>query len=473
MRRIIGCLNQSGGFLATIAIGKKLMNFLIIIQIYIKLTGLETKSGRKCNNLEEYENMNKINDITKDQFGKYNGNELAYVSEVLDSENRESRKNPFVGRLEKKFTETFRAKYAIAQNSGTSTLHSCLAALGVGAGDEVISPVQTVIMCGLATLHQNAIPVFADVEPDTFNVDPIDIERKITNKTKAIIAVHMHGLPAKMPEIIAISEKYNIPVIEDSAQCVLGKIDDKIAGTFGQLASFSFETKKHLSGGEGGMVITNDETLGTQVRRIAGLGYKTLEAGQALRALLPEQFQSPNYKRHNTLGWNYRMNELTAAVVLAQLERVEKLVQRRQETAGYFLEAIEGCDWIIPQKSPDGYQNSYWTFTVRYLGKEKFNFSWKDFWKKYKENGGDGFYGGLSLTVDEPVMVEKPFLKNYLPEGLCPGIKENFHFEKGSFPVAEKLQPQMMQFKCNYRNMEDAKKNANILRETWKNIKEK
>jgi perosamine synthetase len=415
----------------------------------------------------------KIKDLTKDPFGKYNGNELSYVNEVLDSENRESRKTPFVGRLEKKFSVIFGAKYAIAQNSGTSTLHSCLAALGVGAGDEVISPIQTVIMCGFATLHQNAIPVFADVEHDTFNIDPIDIERKITKRTKAIIAVHMHGLPAKMPEIMKISKKYNIPVIEDSAQCIFGKIDGKIAGAFGHLSSFSFETKKHLSGGEGGMVTTNDETLGTQVRRIAGLGYKTLEAGQALRALLPEEFQSPYYKRHNVLGWNYRMNELTAAVVLAQLERIDMLVQRRQKVAGYFLESIDGCDWIIPQRPPDGYENSYWTFTVRYLGKEKYNFSWEDFWKLFKQKGGDGFYGGLSLAVDEPVMIEKPFLNNYLPKNLYPEIKDAFQFEKGSFPVAEELQPQMMQFKCNYRNLDEAKNQAKILRSLIQSIEGK
>ena len=417
--------------------------------------------------------MNYNKDLTKDPSGKYNGNELSYVMEVLDSENRESRKNPFVGRLEHKFCQVFNSKYAIAHNSGTSTLHSSLAALGVGAGDEVISPVQTVIMCGFATLHQNAIPVFVDVDPNTFNMDPKDIEKKITKRTKAIIAVHMHGLPANMPSIMEISKKYNVPVIEDCAQTVLGKINGKLAGTFGHLSSFSFETKKHLSGGEGGMVITNIKELGTQVRRVAGLGYKTLEAGQALRAILPEEFQSPNYKRHNTLGWNYRMNELTAAVVLAQVERIEKLVLRRRKVAEYYLEALDSCNWIIPQYTPKGYENSWWTFTVRYKGVEKYNFSWKDFWKLYKKNGGDGFYGGLSLTVDEPVMIERPFLKKYLPNKLCPGIKESFSYQKGNFPVAEELQPQMMQFKCNYRNLEEAKRNASILKKTYIEVEQK
>jgi len=411
-----------------------------------------------------------MKDLTKDPFGKYNGNELLYVNEVLDSENRESRKTPFVGRLEQKFANQFGVNYAIAHNSGTSTLHSCLAAFDVGAGDEVISPVQTVIMCAFATLHHNAIPVFVDIEPDTFNMDPKDIERKITNKTKAIIVVHMHGLPSNMPEIMQLSEKYNIPIIEDCAQTVLGRINGQLAGTFGHLSSFSFETKKHLSAGEGGMVITNDEELGTKVRRMSGIGYKTLGASQALRATLPDEFQSPFYKRHNALGWNYRMNEVTAAVALAQLERIDYLVKRRQKVASYFLEAVDGCDWIIPQSSPDGYENSWWTFTVKYFGDEKYGVPWKIFWELYKKNGGDGFYGGLSLTINEPVFVKKPFLKNYLPEQLHLDLEKALSFEPGAFPVAEKIQPQMMQFKCNYRNLDEARNQTKILRSLIQSI---
>ena len=339
--------------------------------------------------------LHRINKIKNDPYGKYNGNEINYLLECMDSEDLGSKENPFVQRLEKKFCDVFGVKYAIAHNSGTSTLHTCLAAAGVGFGDEVISPAHTVIMNATTTLHQNAIPVFADIDPDTFNIDPLDIERKITSKTKAIFVVHMHGLPADMDPIMKIAKKNNLLVIEDSAQCVLGHYKGRLCGTIGDMASFSFESKKHLSIGEGGMVLTNNESFGTLIRRTAGNGYKVLEAGEGLRQLLPEEFQDPHYKRHNTLAWNYRMNEISAAVGLAQLERASMFVQKRQEVARYYLEALEDCDWIVPQKVPEGCENTYWTFTCKFLGQEFAGLSLKQFYKKYKANGGDGFYGGL------------------------------------------------------------------------------
>jgi perosamine synthetase len=409
-----------------------------------------------------------MKDLLSDPYGKYNGNEAEYVLRCLDSENIENKKEPWVQKFEKAFAARFNRGYAIAHNSGTSTLHTCLAAAGVGAGDEVISPAQTVIMNSFAILYQNAVPVYADIEEDTFNIDPEDIEKKITQRTKAIIAVHMHGLPADMDPIMNIAKKHNLYVIEDSAQCVLGKYKGILAGTIGHMASFSFEAKKHLSIGEGGMVVTDDECLAVAIRKTGGLGYKTLKAGEAVRQILPIEFQDPNYKRHDTLGWNYRMNEVSAAIGLAQLERVEFLVSRRQEVARFFLEALDGCEWIIPQKTPKGFENSYWTFTVRYEGEQTVGVSWKDFYNKYKNNGGDGFYGGLSVAYEEPVMVFKPFFKSYLPNINL--YKNAFNYEKGLCPVAERVQSKMMQFKTNYRNLDIARRQTEILRKTIKEI---
>ena len=383
-----------------------------------------------------------MNNIKENPHGKYNGNELDYVLEVLDSENMERKSNPYVNRFEKKFSEVFQSKYSIAHNSGTSTLHSCLFALGVRKGDEVISPAHTVIMNSFVTLHVGALPVYVDIDSDTFNMCPIDLEKKITDKTKAIQAVHMHGNPSDMVEIMRIAEKHNIPVIEDSAQCVLGYIDGKLVGTFGDMASWSFENKKHMSTGEGGMVTTDNEHYGTLVRKHSGLGYKTLEAGQSLRQLLPKDFQNPHYKRHDTLGYNYRMNELTAAVGLGQLERVEFLVDRRIKIARMYDEAFKDCDFIIPQKVLDCHVNTYWTYTVKYEGDD-----WFGLYNKVKENGGDGFYGGLSIPYQEPVMYRHDYYK-------------------GDCPNAEEVQPKMMQFKCNYRNLDEAKSKIDILKKT-------
>ena len=151
---------------------------------------------------------NKYGSVISDKnkpYGKYNGKELDYILEDLDSENMDRKANPYVNRLEEKFSEVFQSKYSIAHNSGTSTLHSCLVAAGVKEGDEVISPAHTVIMNSFVTLHMGAIPVYVDIDPDTFNMCPKDLEKKITSKTKAIQVVHMHGNPSDMVEIMKMS----------------------------------------------------------------------------------------------------------------------------------------------------------------------------------------------------------------------------------------------------------------------------
>ena len=390
--------------------------------------------------------LKKMELIKSNPDGKYNGNELDYILDVLDSENLERKSDPYVNRLEKKSCEVFKSKYSIAHNSGTSTLHSCLVAAGVQCGDEVISPAHTVIMNSFVSLYMGAIPVYVDIDPDTFNMDPKDLERKITNKTKAIQVVHMHGNPADMVAIMKIANQYNIPVIEDSAQCVLGYIGKDLVGTFGDMASWSFETKKHISTGEGGMVTTDSDEYGMIIRKHGGLGYKTLEAGQSLRQLLPKDFQNPNYKRHDTLGFNYRMNELTAAVGLAQLERVEMLVNRRKEVAKLYDDVFSYFDFIIPQKVLDDHINTYWTYTVKYEHND-----WFEFYNKVRDAGGDGFYGGLSVPYQEPVM-------------------SKFNYTKGECPNAEETQPKMMQFKANYRNLKIAEEKISILYQVLKKM---
>ena len=379
------------------------------------------------------------------------------------------KKKNFVSILEKKFSKKFNSKYAIAFNSGTSTLHACLAALNVGYGDEVITPAQTVIMCTFAILARNAKPIYADIDPDTFNIDYKDIEKKITKKTKAIIAVHMHGLPANMIEIMKISKKYNIPVIEDSAQCVLGKIGNKSSGSFGHLTSYSFETKKHISGFEGGMVTTNNRILAKKVRKFGGLGYKNLKSNKSLTPLLPQIFQNPNYKRHDSLGLNYRMNEPTAAIVLGQLEKVDRLVKKRIKVANFFLSSIKYCDWLVPQFVPAGYKHTYWTITLKYLGKEKLGLSWKEFYKMYKKKIKDGFYGGLSVVPEEPILKNikeiQKLIPNYNKCNYCKsGTKKCVETRKKYVCTnAYKIQPKMIQLKANYRNVFEARKKAKKL----------
>jgi perosamine synthetase len=377
--------------------------------------------------------------------GKYVGRELDYVSEVLRSDARSATIGGWTQRLERMFAGCFGVRYAIAHNSGTSGLDTCLRAAGIGSGDEVISPALTVIMDTFAILFQNATPVYADISPHTFNIDPEDVRRKITPRTKAIITVSLYGLSADMDPILTIAKENNLIVIEDNAQCLLGMYKGRLAGTIGHMSVFSFENSKHISVGEGGMVITNDDAFAERIRKFGGLGYKNLTPEGGRIKLNEDVFQDPNYKRHDCLGWNYRMAEICAAVAVAQLERVEAIVKMRQDVAQLFAEAIEGCSWLIPQAVPEGYTNTYWSYAVKYEGMAALRVHWQKFRATYVDMGGDGIYGAWSIPYEEPALKKLGY-----GNGLC--------------PIAEDLQPKLMQFKTNYRDLDQARKKADVLR---------
>lgn len=379
--------------------------------------------------------------------GKYLGNEPAYLQKVLNQESWSGTGGSWNHALEAAFCEKFGVRYAVAMNSGTATLHCALAAMGIGEGDEVISPALTVIMDAAATIHAGATPVFADVNPRTFEIDPKDVEKKITPRTQAIIAVALYGMTPDYDELLGLAAERGIAVIEDNAQCVLGTYKGTMAGTIGDMASFSFESTKHLSCGEGGILVTDDEVLAELSRKIGGHGYKNLRADEGRVRLNQDVFQNPHYKRHSIIGYNYRLNEFSAAVALAQLERVDELVAMRTKSAGMFRDVMASCDYLIPQYVPDNCVNSYYTLAARYEGMEQIGATWEEFRHAYIKNGGDGIYGAWSVPYEEPALK---------------GIFE------GDCPVAEELQPKIMQFKTNYRDMGLAEAKAAALEKTIK-----
>lgn len=388
---------------------------------------------------------------------KYLGNELKYLAKVLEGESWSATGGSWTIGLEQAFSKRIGTRYGVAFNSGTSTLHAALEAVGVGAGDEVISPALTVIMDSTATFHANAVPVYCDIDENTFNLDPNKLEALITPKTKAIIAVALYGLSPDYDRILEIARKHGVPVIEDNAQAILSTYKGKILGTIGDVASFSFENTKHISCGEGGMILTDNETYAEKCRKLGGHGFKNLRAEDGRVRLNADMFQNPAYKRHDALGWNYRMPEFTAAVAYAQLERVDQLVQLRKDSAKIFMDAIGDCEFLVPQKTPEGCENSYYSLGVRYLGEEKLGVSWADFRKKYVDMGGDGYYGAWSVPYLEPVISERVFAKR------LPSVYENVSYHEGLCPVAERVQKQIMQMKTNYRDLELAKRKADIL----------
>ncbi len=394
--------------------------------------------------------------------------EHEYVSEVLKTNFRSSSGSFMMRRLEEAFAKKFGVKYAISHVNGTATLHSAVAAAGVGAGDEVIVPPLTMSSTAFAVLQNNAVPVFADVEEDTFNISPKAVEALITEKTKAIMPVSLYGLPCNSIELKKIAERHKLKLIEDNAECLLGKIQGQYAGKLSDMASFSFQSSKHLTSGEGGMVITDDEDLANRIRRFSSLGYAGVSAGKG--KITKDDIQDPEYERHCSMGWNYRMPELCSAVVLAQLEHAGELVQRRVDVANLFIGEIEKVDWLTPQAVPDGYENSYWTLAVQ-LDTDRI--PWHTFRDTFRKNGGDGVYSAWKLTYMEP-MFQKQML-----EGREIFFKKPFQsvdfgeYSEGLCPVAEKLQKRMLQFKTNYWDWEKAEEQAGILKKTIKELNNK
>jgi perosamine synthetase len=395
---------------------------------------------------------------------KYLGNEIDYLGKVLEGESWSSTGGGWVWTLEQKFAEKFGIRYAVALNSGTSTLHAALEAAGVGPGDEVISPALTVIMDTTATIHSNAVPVYADIDPKTFTIDPTDVARKVSPRTKAIIPVSLYGLPPDMAPLMELAERHGLVVIEDNAQCMLSRYKGRLTGTIGHMASYSFETTKHLSCGEGGIILTNNENYAENVRKLGGHGFKNLRADEGRIRLNQDVFQNPNYKRHDCLGWNYRLSEFGAAVALAQLERIEYLVDLRIKSAEIFLDVMSSCDYLIPQWTPDGYTHSYYTLGVVYEGQEQIGVSWEEFRKACIQEGGDGIYGAWSVPYLEPVILERRFIKR------CPWVYEKLQYDKGLCPNAEEIQPKLMQFKTNYRDLDLAKDKALALKRTIRRL---
>jgi len=389
-------------------------------------------------------------DRVKNPFGKFNGNEAEYVLRALDSEHPDSHERPWVQRFEEEFAAKVGAKYAIAVNSGTSGLHAALFAAGIGPGDEVIQPAMTVVMDAYATLHLGGVPVFADIDPATQTIDPEDIARKITPRTKAILTVSWQGLPVDMDPIRALAARHNLVIVDDSAQTMMGRYNGRISGANADLGVFSFEHKKHLTtGSEGGMIVSSDETLATRARKFAGIGYKHMTATAGRTHLAQATVQDPAYERFDTIGLNYRMNAISAAVGVAQLERVEHIVARRQACARLFHEAIAGCDWMVPQVVRPGTEHTYYTFAVDYRGLEARGVAWKEFYNRYREMGGDGFYGCVVTPYLEPALRGRTVGGVTLAPGLC--------------PKAEALQQRLMQFKTNYRDLGVARVKTDLL----------
>lgn len=379
--------------------------------------------------------------------------EKKYVMDALNNAFATSKNSIYNNKIESKFAELFNSKYAIGHCNGTATLHVALMACGIQPGDEVIVPALTMSSTSIPVVLCGAVPVFADSDLDTFEISADSIEKCITSKTKAIITVSLYGLAPDYDRIVDICKKNNLYLIEDNAECFLGKYKGKLVGEFGDFSSFSFQASKHITTGEGGMLTTNSEELADKARRLNCLGYAGVSAKQG--KITRNDIQDPNYSRHISFGYNYRMSELQAACALGQIERAEELVAKRIEVAKIFDEAIEGQSLLKRQAEPEGYVNSYWAYCL-VLNTENPDEDWYKFRDMFQKNGGDGYYAAWKLSYNEPAY--QNILQNQ--EGVWQKYDEN------CCPNAEYLQKRMIQLKTNYWNIDEAKKQASVLKKT-------
>jgi perosamine synthetase len=275
--------------------------------------------------------------------------EIAAVSAALRSGTLTSTKGSFVTALESRFAEMMGVKYAYACSSGTAALHCAIAALDPDPGDEVITTSITDMGALTPILYQGAIPVFADVDPRTCNVTAERIAQRISSKTKAIIVTHLFGNPCDIDEIVELGDRHGIPVIEDCAQAFLASYNNKFVGTAGKMGCFSLQQGKHITTGEGGLIVTNDEAL---ARRIFLFINKAWGYGDP----------QPD---HYFLALNYRMSELAGSVAVAQLGKLPKVVARRRMLAEMLTERIGTLEAIETPYILPGAQHSYWKYVVR------------------------------------------------------------------------------------------------------------
>ena len=390
---------------------------------------------------------------------RFDEKEYKYIKEVLDSGFASSTSGSMNTRLEDAFAKKHNQNYAITFNSGTTTLHAALEAFGVGYGDEVLVTPLTVISCMNAILYCNAIPVFVDVDSDTFLMDPKDLKNKITSRTKAIMAVHLYGQVCDMTSIMKIANDHCLFVLEDCAQCYLGTHQGKIGGTIGDVGSWSFENSKHLTTGDGGIITADSEKIADKIRKLSCQGFRNATAKSGKIRVSKDMFQNPEYKRHDSFGFMYRLPEVAAAMGLAQLEKIDWFVDKRIKMADLYTRAIKSakCDWLKPQKVPNGDINSYYSYALKFLHPD---ISWTSFRKKHMENGGDGIFSSWELCYLEDSI---PEIKKRLK---LMGLDNRLNTEKGICPNAEALQKQIMQFTTNQKDSEEMKIQADALYET-------
>jgi len=316
--------------------------------------------------------------------------------------------------FEKEFANYIGVKHAIAVNSGTAALHIAIASLDIGPGDEIIIPSFTFIATASSVLHNNAIPIFADIDNLTYNLDPKSVKKKITNKTKAIIPVHLAGIPADMDPLMEIAKENNIAIIEDACQSHGAKYNGKKVGSIGDLGTFSFYPTKNMTTGEGGIITTNNDNLAEQCRLVRHHG-------------------EPSWYEYNRLGWNYRMTEIQGAIGRVQLKKLDEYIKIRNANANYLSEAVNAIEGVDPPFIPE-YCKPAFNYWVGRIHPEIIGLNKQEFLEKFP-NG--------KVLYPKPLYKTKLFQEKVgYPKGCpwsCPFYGKKIDYSAIKLPTVEKV----------------------------------
>ena len=324
--------------------------------------------------------------------------DIAQVVEVLKTGRLSL--GPKLKEFEQKFAQMIGTRYGVGVNSGTSGLHLCIRALGLKKDDEVITSSFSFIASANCLLYEQVTPIFVDVEADTCNLDPTQIESAITTKTKAILIPHIFGQSGNMHQIMELAKKHNLKVIEDACESINSTHHDQKVGTFGDVAVFAFYPNKQMTTGEGGMIVTNNKEIYQYCKSASNQGRSDDE----------------QWLTHDRLGYNYRLDELSAALGLSQLNKLDLIIKKRQELANYYMQELADCPEIgLPQIKPEN--NCTWfVFPIRVKSKIR---------------------DGLLKKLNDAGIQSKAYFCPCIH--LQPLYKRLFGYQEGLFPVAEKL----------------------------------
>ena len=349
----------------------------------------------------------------------FDANELRLLREALLTQNLFGADGHMVPSFEREFAEMYGVPYAVASTSGTAAIHTALGALDIDGGSEVITAPITDLGTIIPILYQNLIPVFADVD-STYQMDPEDVERKITSRTKAIIAVHLFGNACNMERMAAVAKKHNIPLIEDCSQGHLTEFKGKFIGTWGDIGCYSFQQSKHMTTGDGGMTITSNKAYYDRMKLFVDKGYA--RKGWGSRAYL---FHAPNY----------RMNELTAAVGRAQLKKVKAVVEKRHAMGLKMTELLRGIPGLTTAPVTEGVYHSFWLYPFKLDDVDLAAFCQSMI--KKGVHAMPGYTGKAIYLCTESLSAKKTYGNSQLPF-TAKNVEKEYEYKEGLCPKAEK-----------------------------------